>query len=350
VVSSQSRRPGRVLIPHFLKPGEILFLSLLPGWVAAAIIIFYVGLAYIGLLYFAYRRKYSLPRNFHLLCLIFAFSIFISASLYSLPVQHRLPTSVFSSFAFLTCLIGATLGLAAVDLFFTDYYLATVRQVYISPPVRKLIRLTAFSVAVLVSMDVVFNFNPSTKLASVGVGGLALGLALQDTLKGVVAGLALGRLLRVGDWVRIKGMDGLVIDLDWGRLTLLTTEGDRIYIPNKELQQSDFLNYSRGQKAHQAKLEVGVSYSADPESVKAALVQVAIESPGVLGKPSPEASVLAFGDSSLQYGVFFWIDDFGHMRQVIDGVASRVWRTFREKGFEIPYPTRAIYMKQEGEN
>ena len=334
------------MIPHIFKPEEILLLSLIPGWVTAGITIFTVGMVYLALLFFAYQRRYSLPRHFHVLCLLFALLIFVSASLYSLPVQFRLPTFVFSSFAFLTCLLGAYLGLAAVDLFVTDYYLGTVRKVYISPPTRQLIRFVAFVVAMLFSMDAVFNFNPSTRLASVGVGGLALGLALQDTLKGIIAGLSLGRLLRLGDWVHVKGMDGCVVGLDWGRLTLLTVDGDRVYIPNKELMQSEFLSYTRGDKSHQSKLEVGVSYSADPERVKAALVEAVSASPRILKKPAPEALISSFGDSAIQYGVYFWVEDFVRVRQDVDEVATRVWRALRDKGFEIPYPTRTVHMKQ----
>jgi len=335
------------MIPHIFKPEEVLLFSLIPGWVAAGIIIFSVGLIYAALLFFSYQRRYRLPRNFHLLCLVFVVLIFISASLYSLPVQYRLPPLIFSACAFLTCLLGAYLALAAVDLFITDYYLGTVRQVYISPPMRRLIRFVAFFVALWFSLDAVFNFNPSTRLASVGVGGLALGLALQDTLKGIIAGLSLGRLLRVGDWVRVKGMDGLVEDLDWGRLTLLTGEGDRVYIPNKELLQSEFVSYSRVEKAHQVRLDIGVSYSADPESVKAVLRETAQQSPCALKKPPPDAVVSAFADSSIQYSVFFWVADFSDVRAGVDEVATRIWGALRKKGFEIPYPTRTVYLKQE---
>jgi len=237
----------------FLRPGQIFLMSFLPGWLTAGITIFSCALAYFALLYFAYRRSYVLPKNFHLLCLVFGVLIFVSSTLYAWPAQYKLPTFLFSAFAFLTCLLGAYMCLAAVDLFVTDYYLGTVRQIYISPPMRKLIRVIGFVVAGFISMNAVFNFNPLTRLATLSVGGLAIGLALQDTLKGIIAGLSLGQLLRVGDWVRIKGMDGQVLDLSWARLTLRTKEGDQVFIPNKELQQMDLLNYTLGHKAHRAR-------------------------------------------------------------------------------------------------
>jgi len=332
---------------HFLRPGEILFLTLLPAWITAGIVIFCCSLAYLALFYFAYRRHYALPKRFHVMCLAFAVLLIASATLYSWPVQFKLPGAIFTSFAFSTCLLGAYLCLAAVDLFVTDYYLSTVRRVYISPPLRKLIRLIAFFIAVFVSMNFVFSFNPLTRIATVGVGGLALGLALQDTLKGIIAGLSLGRLLRLGDWVRIKEMEGRVIDLTWSRLTLMTTEGDYIFIPNKEIEQTNFLNYSAGQKAHRTHLEIAVSYSADPQNVKSTLIEAAKNSPQILTDPSPEAVIASFGDSGIIYNVFFWLDNYGDLQNIIDGVATRVWHAFREKGFEIPFPVRRVYIKSE---
>lgn len=335
------------MMSHFLRPGETLFLAFLPGWIAAAVIIFYFALVYLALCFFAFRRKYRLPFHFHVLCLLFAVLVVVSATLYSVPPGFKLPTFVFSTVAFLTCLLGAYLALAAVDLFITDYYLGTVRRVYISPPLRKLIRAVAFCVAAFVSMDVVFNFNPTTRLASLGVGGLAIGLALQNTLRGIIAGLSLGRLLRVGDWVQFKGVDGQVVDLNWGRLTLRTFEGNLLFIPNKELEEIGFLNYTIGQRRHRARLEVNVSYAASPEEVRSTLIAVAGESQGVLREPPPEASVLSFGDSGIRYGIFFWVDGYDKVQGVLDGVATRIWETFRRKGFEIPYPVRTVYLNPE---
>src|SRR4051812_38633078 len=101
-------------------------------------------------------------------------------------------------------------------------------------------------------------------------------------------------------------------------------QGDMLFIPNTLLLQRPFTNYS-AHHSHRFTLKVGVAYSAAPEKVKEAMVRCCQEVVGVAAAPPPGAQVLAFENGFVQYGLFYWVDDYGKHYEVQDRLASRVW-------------------------
>jgi len=251
--------------------------------------------------------------------------------------------------AYLWTKFSAYLGTAfyllkAADLLLVEDYLIAKKGVHIPELLRLLLVLAALGGAALVFLWTVMGINVVALVAIPTAATAVIGFALQDTLKRFFAGLMLGKLIRVGDWVCVAGKDGRVLKVDLGHVTVLTRDDDQVTIPNNIVVQQDILNYSKPTTKHARTTLVDASYGGPPLQVQAILIEAAKAVPGVLSDPEPEAFVVAFKDSSIQYRLKFWIKDFARMQDVEGQVLAYVWYAFRRHGIEIPYPQRTIHM------
>jgi CRP-like cAMP-binding protein len=171
-----------------------------------------------------------------------------------------------------------------------------------------------------------------------------IGFALQDTLKRFFAGIMLGKLVRVGDWVRLAGQVGRVVKVDLGHVTILTPTEDLVMIPNNLVAQQEILNYNKPTPRHARYVLVDASYATPPLQVQTVLVETAKAVPGVLHDPTPVAVVAAYKDSSIQYRLTFWGKDFGQAGAVEGQVLSYIWYAFQRHSIEIPFPQRTIHI------
>lgn len=193
-------------------------------------------------------------------------------------------------------------------------------------------------------MSEVWGANLGNLLAALGVGSVVLGLALQDVLGGLFAGLALlsSKPFQVGDWIQIGDDDdmiGKVISVDWRAVSMINHNQDMIVIPNAVIAKQQFHNYSR---PHPATMEtVGFDFSFDdpPRQVKDMLVEVANQTPGILKTPAAAAAVISYDEFSIHYEMRFFINDYGDVQTITDDFVSRVWYSSRRYG--ITFPTRA---------
>src|SRR5512135_283792 len=144
-------------------------------------------------------------------------------------------------------------------------------------------------------------------ITALGVGGLAVALALQDTLANLFAGvhILMEKSIRIGDFVRLEsGQEGYVDDITWRTTRIRMLPNNIVVIPNNKLAQSVVTNYYLPEKSMSVSIEVGVSYSADTDLVEKILVEEAkkgaADIPGLLAEPEPFARLIpGFGDSSL---------------------------------------------------
>lgn len=189
-------------------------------------------------------------------------------------------------------------------------------------------------------------------LTALGVGGLAVALALQDTLANLFAGLHIlvEKSVRVGDFVRLEsGQEGYVEDITWRTTRVRMLPNNMVVIPNNKLAQSIVTNYYLPEKRMALLLPVGVSYASDPERIERILVEEAEkavgELPGLLGDPAPFVRFIpGFGDSSLDFTLICQVEEFVDQYLVQHGLRKRIFRRFREEGIEIPFPQRTVHI------
>jgi small-conductance mechanosensitive channel len=202
----------------------------------------------------------------------------------------------------------------------------------------------------------IFGVGIAPLLTALGVGGLAVALALQDTLSNLFAGfyVAVAGQVRLGDYIKLNtGEEGYVADITWRSTIIKSLAGNLIIVPNTKLAQAIVTNYHLPEKRMSASLQVSVSYDSDPDAVLRALLEVAMqgvrEIPGLLAEPAPSAAFdPGFGDSGLGFTVAFWVEEFAGQFAVRNELRKRILRRFRAEGIKIPYPTRTVRLEGSG--
>jgi small-conductance mechanosensitive channel len=202
------------------------------------------------------------------------------------------------------------------------------------------------SLLALRSVDV----EPGSILTTSALLTAVVGLAMQDTLGNLVSGLALQlqRPFDVGDWVELDGgqQAGRVTEVSWRATTVMTLDHVEVILPNAGLAKASIRNYSRPSPVARRRVLVNVSPLSAPDDVHAVLVAAAHEVRGVLASPAPFARTRSFAESSIEYELLFFIDDFGQAANVEGAVRDRVYYAFLRAGVEMPYPTRTLLLPQ----
>ncbi len=192
-------------------------------------------------------------------------------------------------------------------------------------------------------------------ITALGVGGLAVALALQDTLTNFFSGMHIlvEKSIRVGDLIKLEtGQEGYVEDITWRTTRVRMLANNMVVIPNSKLAQSVVTNYYLPERPMSLSLPVSVSYSSDPDKVEEVLVDVAKkavgEIPGLLGVPEPSVMLIpGFGQSSLDFTLSCQVQQFTDQYRVQHELRKRILKRFAAEGIQIPFPHRTIYLREE---
>ena len=212
----------------------------------------------------------------------------------------------------------------------------------------------------VVGLIIILNFLgiPITPMiTALGVGGLAMALALQDTLANFFAGIhiMMEKSIRVGDFIKLEsGQEGVVEDITWRTTRVKMLPNNMVIIPNLKFSQSIVTNYSLPEKRMSLSIPVSVSYQSDPEKVEAVLEDIAKkavgEIPGLLGHPEPFVRFIpGFGDSSLDFTLICQVEEFVDQYLVQHELRKRIFKRLKAEDLEIPYPQRTVYLREEKE-
>ena len=186
-------------------------------------------------------------------------------------------------------------------------------------------------------------------LATSAVGAVVVGFALQDTLGNFFAGLAIQieKPFRVGHWIRVGEREGQVQEVTWRATKLLTKEGQFLILPNSFISREPILNYSEPSVPTRIEIDVGTSYLTPPNEVRDAVRRALDNAPLVMRSLPPAVHLHAFGASSLDFKVRFWIEDYASELEARDQVRTLLWYEFRRANIEIPWPIQIEYSRDE---
>jgi small-conductance mechanosensitive channel len=207
--------------------------------------------------------------------------------------------------------------------------------------------LVIWILGVLTLLEQVFEVDIRAILAALGVGGLAVALALQDTLSNLFAGLyvSVARQIRIGDFVKIDaGQNGYVQDIGWRSTALKELGGNLIFIPNNKLAQSIVTNYNLPQRSIGIGITVPVTYDADPIQVERLLAEVGSSAigqvPGLLKDPAPSAKFIpGFGKTSMDFTLDCHVAEYADQFLVQGELRKRIYLRFREEGVHFRQPS-----------
>jgi small-conductance mechanosensitive channel len=187
-------------------------------------------------------------------------------------------------------------------------------------------------------------------LTTLGVGGLAVGLALQDTLANLFSGvyLIMSKQVRTGDYVKLEDKhEGYITDITWRNTTIKELSNNVIIVPNSKLASAIFTNYHLPVKEITLTINVGVDYESDLEEVERVTVEVAKK---VLEEVSPELldnepflRFHTFGDSSIDFTVFMRVNEFFDQRIAKHKFIKQLHKRYQQEKIKIPFPIREVY-------
>lgn len=193
-------------------------------------------------------------------------------------------------------------------------------------------------------------------LTALGVGGIAVALALQDTLSNLFAGfyMSLAGQVRPGDYIRLDGgQEGYVTDITWRSTTLRALANNLIIIPNAKLAQAIVTNFHLPEKRMGVTVTLRVGYDSDPDQVERVLLEEARNAagsvPGLRAEPEPSVRFNDFGDSGLIFGLNCQVDEFVDQYLVQHELRKRILSRLRAEGISIPFPTRDVYVLSQRE-
>lgn len=309
-----------------------------------AVITMVIGLLLVALMFVAQRRQRTVSVTVVASALL-AIGLEIARSLLA---SGLVPDQVFWAKPWVE--VAAYSGVAwflllALDGLVIGEVLIDRKGRYIPDLVRTLTIGAALVGAVLVVLRLVMDLDVVALVALPTIATAVIGVALKDTLARLFAGIELGRSVKVGDWVRAAGHEGVVTDIGLEHVTLVTREQIQVSLPNDGIIRDGLVNYSRPTPTHLCVVDVEASYEAPPALVCQTLIDAAQAVQGVLTIPDPSAHVRSFNESGILYRLKFPIGDFAFAAQMESAVRTYVWNAFARKGIEFPFPQRVVHTK-----
>lgn len=214
-------------------------------------------------------------------------------------------------------------------------------------------KISIYVVGILVALQSA-GINITALVATLGVGGIAIALALQDTLSNLFAGIYLiaARKIRPGDYIELDSGDkGYVEDISW-RNTQIRELGDddMIIVPNADLASTRVKNYYLPERELSVLIDCGVSYDSDLEKVEKVVIEVATEiqknTEGAVKEFSPFIRYNEFANSSINFTVILRGNQFVDQFLVKHEFIKILHKRFKEENIEIPFPQNVVTLKK----
>jgi small-conductance mechanosensitive channel len=209
-------------------------------------------------------------------------------------------------------------------------------------------RVAVLAIGLLILLDSL-GVAIAPLLTALGVGGLAVALALQDTLTNLFAGVHIlaSRKVQPGDFIRLdNGMEGYIVDTNWRNTIVRQLPDNLVIVPNAKLAGSVLTNYHRPEREMSVLVQVGVSYDSDLEHVERVTCEVgrevmrAVE--GSVAGHEPFIRYHTFADSSINFSVILRAAEAPAQYLIIHEFIKRLHGRYRDEGIEIPFPIRTI--------
>jgi len=231
-----------------------------------------------------------------------------------------------------------------------------VRKIYTLDRVDKgksqslfqLIRYVAWILSIMIVLEVV-GIKITFLLAGSAALLVGLGLGLQQIFKDIVSGLFLlfEANIKVNDVVELDEEIGRVKDITFRTTKIETRDNIIVIIPNSRFISEDVINWSHINKTTRFNVEVGVAYGSDVRLVKEVLLSCAAAHSQLVKHPTPFVRFSDFGDSSLNFQLFFWTDYAFEVENIKSDLRFDIDNKFRKNNVQIPFPQRDVHIRTQ---
>ncbi|MGH7724091.1 MAG: mechanosensitive ion channel family protein [Candidatus Eiseniibacteriota bacterium] len=216
---------------------------------------------------------------------------------------------------------------------------------------RKLVRASIVVIGVLVTLNGL-GLEITPLVTALGIGSLAVGLALQPTLANFFAGLnlSMAQRIRVGDYIRLdSGQEGHVRDIGWRSTQIHDNSNSVVFVPNAKLVDLIVTNTTLVDSEVHVTVSTGVAYDSDLERVERVALEVAravqTESEGAVRGWEPVFRFTAFGESAITFNVVLRARSHPERGTVIHDFIKRLYARFDREGIDIPFPQRVVHLR-----
>ena len=213
--------------------------------------------------------------------------------------------------------------------------------------IRRLFWVIVIVVLVVTALDLL-NV-PMTAFAFIsGAIAIGVGFGAQNIINNFISGWILmwERPIRVGDFLEMGAMLGTVEAINTRYTRLRRIDGVRLMVPNSQFLENTVINWSIVDRKLRSHVRVGVQYGSDVEKVRHLLEEILSNNPDILEDPAPAIVFEDFGDSSLVFDAFFWIESASNrtLRGVRSALRFEITRVFQEHGIVIAFPQRDVHV------
>ncbi len=191
-------------------------------------------------------------------------------------------------------------------------------------------------------------------IASLGIGGVVVGLAMQDTLSNFFswAYIVSNKPVRVGDYIQIEaGKEGYVDRIGWRNIRIRMLSNNTLIVPNNKLVSSHVTNFYLPESELAVLVNVGVAYQSDLEKVEKVTIEVAKEvlqqTEGAVKEFEPFIRYNAFAESSITFTVILRAKEYAAQYLIVHEFIKRLHRRYQFEGIEIPFTTRTVHLRSE---
>ena len=333
------------LVNLLIVPCSIVLAALTAGIIADRLIRRYIG-HHVAVEESTW--KYVLVRSMQGVPIFFSFVIGLYWAIDAVEISPTL-TKLLSYLLFTSNVFSITRVLArTVDGVVTMYFERSDRNLPKTTLLNSILIGVIYAMGLLVILQY-YGISIAPILTAAGVGGMAVALALQETLANIFSGLhlILSKQLRIGEYIRLgSGEEGRVTDITWRFTTIIPLgASNTIVIPNKTIAGANITNYSLPTLNINVSVPVGVAYDSDLATVERVTIETAKE---VLSHvdDNPNAEPLVrytdFGDSSINFNVILPSSMFDNQGIIKHEFIKALTDRYRTEGIDIPYPIRTI--------
>ncbi len=208
--------------------------------------------------------------------------------------------------------------------------------------------------AIVIILSVIFVFNAwkiniSPLLATAGIAGIAVGLAVKDSLSNILGGLqlVLDKTFKVGDKVQLEsGELGVIMDVGLRSTKLRTYDNEVIYIPNGYLANTKIKNFTEPDLSIRASVSFGVEYGSDTKKVQKVVLEAIKKIENVIEQPEPVVLFLEMSDFSLDFVARAWVESYTDAYSTKLKMTDEIYNALNKANIGIPFPTRTVYTKK----
>ncbi len=283
----------------------------------------------------------------------------IHLATYTLPEVSPAGMEIIRKLLFLLGMIIGIRLVASLSVVVVRFYLSRHDSLQALPNTSIFENLIVVVMYLLGALFVLQNMGVSVMplITALGVGGLAISLALQDTLANMFAGInmILARQIKIGDYVRLQegGYEGTIDDIGWRTTVIRQLNSNLVIVPNSKMASTIIINTTLPVPQMAVSVEIGVAYGTELAKVEQICLEVAhtvlAKTKGAIPNFKPIVRYQALGETAVRLSVGLQVENHVDQFLIRHEFIKRLYERFLQEGIEIPFPQRVLHLSKEVE-